>query len=644
MGYSLTLDQKATTRALQQIHKNTKIGITGHLIVMGLIAINLYDDISVPYFILGVIAQFAVVYARFDLYKKFDLIQYKIVEYKQTKLWLNKHKFLMFLSGLTFGLLMYFLDNPSSDVYFLVLAIVVGMAAGAIYTAGEIFEVYFAYLIGVFLPPAIWMMSQNLEIYTTGVLLMLVASCYFAMTSYKYAKNFRKMFYEEQMTKDQLRQITQQKDTLNHKAHYDDLTDLPNKFLFQDRLEQSIEKSKRHEKSLAVCFINLDNFKIINETLGHNYGDRVLIDVSIRLQDIIRSHDTIARWAGDEFILIVEDLNNENDASIFAQKILSALSEPFLVDMDTFYVTSSIGISVYPRDTDDGTHLIKYADSAMYKAKKEGRNNFKFYSDDMTKVAFERVVMEASLRTAIANEEFTVYYQPQIDAVHNKLIGMEALVRWEHPGIGLISPFRFIPLAEETGLIVGVDKIVMHKAMKQFATWYTEGYNPGVLSLNLATKNLEGDDYLEKLEDSVGRFCLDSACVELELLESDIMKDPHDAIRKLGRINELGIKIAIDDFGTGYSSLSYLKKFPLNKLKIDKSFVDDIPHDEDGKAIVKAIIALGKSLNLNLIAEGVEDKQQRDFLVENGCNNIQGYYYAKPMTADEMEKFMKKMA
>lgn len=640
----MTLDQKATTRALQQIHKNTKIGITGHLIVMGLIAINLYDDISVPYFILGVIAQFAVVYARFDLYKKFDLIQYKIVEYKQTKLWLNKHKFLMFLSGLTFGLLMYFLDNPSSDVYFLVLAIVVGMAAGAIYTAGEIFEVYFAYLIGVFLPPAIWMMSQNLEIYTTGVLLMLVASCYFAMTSYKYAKNFRKMFYEEQMTKDQLRQITQQKDTLNHKAHYDDLTDLPNKFLFQDRLEQSIEKSKRHEKSLAVCFINLDNFKIINETLGHNYGDRVLIDVSIRLQDIIRSHDTIARWAGDEFILIVEDLNNENDASIFAQKILSALSEPFLVDMDTFYVTSSIGISVYPRDTDDGTHLIKYADSAMYKAKKEGRNNFKFYSDDMTKVAFERVVMEASLRTAIANEEFTVYYQPQIDAVHNKLIGMEALVRWEHPGIGLISPFRFIPLAEETGLIVGVDKIVMHKAMKQFATWYTEGYNPGVLSLNLATKNLEGDDYLEKLEDSVGRFCLDSACVELELLESDIMKDPHDAIRKLGRINELGIKIAIDDFGTGYSSLSYLKKFPLNKLKIDKSFVDDIPHDEDGKAIVKAIIALGKSLNLNLIAEGVEDKQQRDFLVENGCNNIQGYYYAKPMTADEMEKFMKKMA
>jgi len=433
-------------------------------------------------------------------------------------------------------------------------------------------------------------------------------------------------------------QLEKQKDILQHQAHHDALTGLPNRFLFSDRLEQSIEKAKRHNSVVALFFIDLDHFKEINDSLGHEVGDKVLQEATLRLQTSIRDEDTLARLGGDEFTVLLEDLKQGQNASNIAKKILENLEKPIYIDEHELYISSSIGISLYPDDGVTAQDLLKFADSAMYKAKDEGRNNYQFYSSEMTELAFERVVMETGIRSAIQNEEFVVYYQVQIDGRDNTLVGMEALVRWNHPIMGIVPPSKFIPLAESTGLIIDIDNFVMKTAMKQIATWYKEGLNPGVLAMNLAVKQLERKGFIEDFK----VMMQDSECkakwIELEVTEDQIMKNPEKAIKILDKISDMGIELAVDDFGTGYSSLSYLKKLPITKLKIDQSFVRDLPDDEEDTAITKAVIALAKGLNLNIIAEGVETKEQRDFLVKNGCANIQGYYYSKPIVASELKK------
>jgi EAL domain-containing protein (putative c-di-GMP-specific phosphodiesterase class I) len=318
------------------------------------------------------------------------------------------------------------------------------------------------------------------------------------------------------------------------------------------------------------------------------------------------------------------------------------MKEPMNINGHILFISSSIGISMYPDDATSENNLIKFADTAMYKAKEEGRDNFQFYSAEMTALAFERVVMESSLRIAIKEEQFVVYYQPQFDAMTNTIIGMEALVRWRHPEIGLVPPGKFIPIAEESGLIIEIDRIVMKKAMQQFSIWYEDGLNPGILALNLAMKQLNEKDFVSTLLDTMHSLNFRPKWLELEVTEGQIMDNPNLSIFKLNEISDIGIEIAIDDFGTGYSSLAYLKKLPLDKLKIDQSFVRDIPDDEDDVAITRAIIALGKSLNLKLIAEGVETQEQRDFFVSNGCANIQGYFYARPMPAHDITVLLEK--
>jgi diguanylate cyclase (GGDEF)-like protein len=436
--------------------------------------------------------------------------------------------------------------------------------------------------------------------------------------------------------------LIKQKEELDHQAHHDALTQLPNRLLFSDRLEQGIAKAKRNNSKLALLFIDLDHFKEINDSLGHNIGDEVLKKVTKRLLDAIRKQDTIARLGGDEFTVIIEELKQGQDASRLAQKILEVLAEPIIVEENILYVSSSIGISLYPSDGTSAQDLLKYADSAMYRAKKEGRNNFQFYSAEMTELAFERVVMEASLRTAIKKSEFVVYYQPQVDAKADKIVGMEALVRWNHTTMGLVSPEKFIPLAEATGLIIEIDRFVMKTAMQQISSWYEEGLNPGVLALNLAMKQLQQKNFVETLKEMMQQTKCQPEWIELEVTEGQIMTNPHEAINILNEISSMGIAIAVDDFGTGYSSLSYLKKLPVTKLKIDQSFIRDLPDDEDDIAISKAVIALAQSLNLDIIAEGVERVEQKEFLLENGCELIQGYLYAKPMPADEMRKRLTK--
>jgi diguanylate cyclase (GGDEF)-like protein/PAS domain S-box-containing protein len=436
--------------------------------------------------------------------------------------------------------------------------------------------------------------------------------------------------------------MQQQKNILRYQALHDSLTDLPNRALFKDRLEHGIKSAERHASGLAIFFIDLDKFKQINDSLGHDVGDSVLKAVSTRLKRVIRKEDTLARLGGDEFTVIMDDLVYPENAELLAKKILKTLSEPLYIDEHILYVTGSIGISLYPQDSNDAKSLLKYADTAMYKSKEEGHNNFKFYSLTMTKLALEKMHMKTSLQQAIENKEFIIHYQPQINAITQKLVGVEALVRWQHPTMGLLYPDKFISLAEETGLIIQIDQWVMKTAMKQVSKWYKAGLNPGVLAVNLSIKQLECGDFSQKVQDRLEKYNFDPKWLELEITEGQMMKKTEEVIIKLNQINDLGIRISIDDFGTGYSSLLLLKRLPIHRLKIDRSFVKDIPDDEEDVAIIKAIIALAKSLNLDLIAEGVETKEQNDFLITHECTNIQGNYYSYPVPEKVMEKILLK--
>ena len=435
-------------------------------------------------------------------------------------------------------------------------------------------------------------------------------------------------------------ELREQKSILAHQAHHDALTGLPNRVLFNDRLEQAIETAKRYKTNIALFFIDLDHFKEINDSLGHDVGDEILKTVSNRLNAVVRDEDTVARLGGDEFTVILEDLSQAQDSSLIANKILESLAKEIVVKDNTLYVSTSIGISIYPNDGISSVDLLKFADSAMYKAKDEGRNNFQYYNSIMTELAFERVVMETSLRAALKNEEFVVYYQPQINGAKDHLIGMEALVRWKHPTMGLVPPNKFIPLAESTGLIVELDRLVMKIAMAQLSLWYKNGLNPGVLAMNLAVKQLKKEDFIETVQNLMKETECKAEWIEFELAEGQIMTNPEEAIKTLQKISDMGIELAVDDFGTGYSSLAYLKRLPINTLKIDQIFIKDLPDDEEDIGITKAVIALAHSLNLKVIAEGVETKEQRDFVVENGCDNIQGYYYSKPIPAKELESYL----
>lgn len=436
------------------------------------------------------------------------------------------------------------------------------------------------------------------------------------------------------------RQLQKQSEQLHHQAHHDTLTDLPNRTLFKDRLSQAMIAAKRSQKAFALLFIDLDQFKKINDSLGHHIGDEVLIETSKRLKENLREEDTLARLGGDEFTIILKEIKNIQDVSAVSQKIIQAIKKPIELHGHTLYISLSIGISLYPQDSLSAHDLIKYADTAMYKAKDEGRDNFQFYSPDMSALAFERVVMENSLRIALQEEQFVVYYQPQYNTLNDTIIGMEALVRWKHPILGLVPPSKFIPIAEESGLIVEIDQIVMKKAMKQFVQWYKNGLRPGTLSLNLAMKQLNEKYFIQTLLETMHSLEFLPKWLELEVTEGQVMNNPDASIEKLRTISELGIELAIDDFGTGYSSLAYLKKLPLNKLKIDRSFIKDLPHNKEDAAISKAIIALGTSLNLTLIAEGVETKEQKDFLLANGCINIQGFFYSPPISTHKTTKLL----
>ncbi len=429
-------------------------------------------------------------------------------------------------------------------------------------------------------------------------------------------------------------------ENLKYLAQHDVLTNLPNRILFMDRLNQSIKNATRFNEKIAVIFIDLDHFKDINDTLGHSVGDILLTTVANRLKNSIRKSDTIARFGGDEFAIILDRFSDTKFLGSAIETISNSLKTPIDIENKKLYVTLSLGISIYPDDDYEAELLLKNADAAMYKAKHNGRDNYQFYTADMTSKALERMKLASQLRESIVQNQIEVYYQLQLDSSNDEIIGMEALVRWNHPQKGIILPFEFITLAHEIGFIVELDEWVMKESIQQFKKWFDNGLNPGKLSLNLSALRLERDGFVESIEDMIRSEGIKPQCFAFEVTETKIMKNPKKSIQRLDALNDLGVKIYIDDFGTGYSSLSYLKQLPISKLKIDRSFIRDIPKDLDDIEITKTIIAMARSLNLGVIAEGVETQEQKEFLQENGCNEIQGYLFHKPSSAKEIEKIL----
>ncbi|TMG74739.1 MAG: EAL domain-containing protein, partial [Betaproteobacteria bacterium] len=418
---------------------------------------------------------------------------------------------------------------------------------------------------------------------------------------------------------------------LSYLAQFDSLTGLPNRHLFHDRLVHTMAQAKRNDRPMAVLFIDLDRFKLVNDTQGHGAGDQLLKESAARLAQCVRSSDTVGRFGGDEFGAIVSDLSKPADASLVAQKVIDALAQPFDLDGHETFISASVGITLFPGDGEEAGALITNADVAMYRAKEQGRNNYQYFTREMNERALERVRMEAELRRAIERREFLLHYQPKVDLKSGAICGLEALLRWQHPKKGLVSPAEFIPVLEDTGLIVPVGEWVMQEACTQVQAWRRAGLAVPPVAVNLSARQFQQKDLEAIVRRILQATAVDAALLELELTESMLMKDPEAAARTLQGLKEAGVKLSVDDFGTGYSSLAYLKRFPIDSLKIDRAFIRDVTLDPDDAAITLAIIGLGHSLKLKVVAEGVETEAQLDFLSAQDCDEMQGFYFARPL-------------
>jgi diguanylate cyclase (GGDEF)-like protein len=428
---------------------------------------------------------------------------------------------------------------------------------------------------------------------------------------------------------------------VSYLAQFDALTGLPNRNLFQDRLTQAMALAKRNDWPMAVLFIDLDRFKLVNDTLGHAAGDKLLKEAAERLRSCIRASDTVGRLGGDEFAAILSELGKPRDAGLVAQKIIDVFKRPFDLEGKETYVTASVGVTLYPADSDNAEALVVNADAAMYRAKEQGRNNYQYFTRDMNERAVQRVQTEIALRRALEREEFRLFYQPKADLVTGKICGFEALLRWEHPDKGMVLPGEFIPVLEDTGLIVQAGEWVLRTACVQIKAWQEAGMKVPPISVNLSARQFEQKNLKGAVGQILGETKVDPSLIEFEITESLLMNDPEGAARTLHDLKDSGVKLSMDDFGTGYSSLGYLKRFPIDTLKIDRTFVRDISTDADDATLTRAIINLAQNLRLNVVAEGVETEAQLAFLCLNGCDEMQGYLFARPTTAEECGRMLR---
>lgn len=433
-----------------------------------------------------------------------------------------------------------------------------------------------------------------------------------------------------------LEEITQRKQQdLYFLAHYDQLTGVPNRLLFKDRLMQACQNSKRNNNSFALIFVDLDRFKHINDALGHSFGDQLLVAFASRLASCVRESDTVARIGGDEFVIILQNLADPSDAEIVASSITDKIRQPMLIFEREIQITASLGISLFPRHDDTVDGLIRKADAAMYEVKGKGRNGYIMYSEAYNQGLIEQNSLEAELRMALNRQELSLFYQPQINLASNRVIGVEALLRWHHPQKGLIPPAKFIPIAEETGLIIPIGEWVLNEACKQHGAWLKQGLPPFRIAINVSAVQFRQQDLYSSFKKIIEDNETDPQYIEIELTESVVMANPQQAVETLKKLKALGIKLAIDDFGTGHSSLSYLTRFPIDRIKIDQSFIRNIQNFPSNEAIVRAIIAMGGGLGLELIAEGVETLDELECIKNHQCQEVQGYHFSRPIPAHE---------
>ncbi len=475
----------------------------------------------------------------------------------------------------------------------------------------------------------LWDRRKNGEIFPTWATITAVQD------EEGYSSNFIQIFSD-------ISSIKRSQDKIDFLAHHDPLTHLPNRLLCHDRLKHALAVAKRNKTQVAIVVLDLDRFKNINDSLGHTVGDIILQETSKRIQENIRASDTISRLGGDEFVIIIEHVDKIQHVSIVARKLLKMFSSPFVVNDQELHLTASLGISLYPSDGREEETLIRNAETAMYRAKEEGRNNFQFYTTSLTMAASERLNLETALHHALKNKEFLLHYQPQYDLKTREVTGLEALIRWENPELGLVPPDRFIPTAEDSGLILPIGEWVLETACRQMQAWLKSGYDLKYISVNVSAIQIQRGEIVKTIKRVLKKTGLPAHCLGLEITESTAMQELDRVIQDLGLLSALGIEISIDDFGTGHSSLSYLKKLPIKHLKIDRSFVKDIPQNKDDMAIARAIIALGQSLELGIIAEGIETEAQEIFLKEQGCNAGQGYLFSRPLAAERVSKFFKR--
>jgi diguanylate cyclase (GGDEF)-like protein/PAS domain S-box-containing protein len=439
---------------------------------------------------------------------------------------------------------------------------------------------------------------------------------------------------------EEISQRKQAEEELIHLATHDSLTGLPNRNLLQDRLRQALAAAERSDRQVGVMFLDLDRFKLINDSLGHEIGDRFLNQIAKSLTHTVRNGDTVARLGGDEFVVMLPELTRQEDLLPVVQKILALLAQPLSIAGHELTTGGSIGICLYPRDGKDVSSLLKNADTAMYRAKAKGGQNFQFYTSKMNDRAIERLEMEGELRRALKRREFVLHYQPQVDLASGRTTGVEALLRWQRNDGRMVAPDNFIPLAEETGLIVPIGEWVLQTACRQNRAWQEAGLPPVKMAVNLSARQFHQENLESTVASALAISDLDPRWLELEVTETAIMHDPEEAAATLNKFKEMGVSLAVDDFGTGYSSLNYLKRFPLNRLKIDRAFVSEIDTNQDDGAIATAVIALGHSLRLEVTAEGVETAPQLEFLRRNGCDQIQGYYFSRPLTAEALAQHL----
>jgi diguanylate cyclase (GGDEF)-like protein len=415
---------------------------------------------------------------------------------------------------------------------------------------------------------------------------------------------------------------------------------LPNRFWFHHALNVELKAARRYSRHLAVLFVDLDRFKVINDSLGHDAGDELLRQMAKRLTACLRASDVVARLGGDEFVIMLREVENHEQATAAARKVLAAVLEPVVLVGQSCRVSASVGVSMYPEDGADEQTLMKHADSAMYMAKEDGKNGFRFFAADIEQRSIERLTLETHLRDALARGELSLHYQPRVNLASGAITGVEALLRWNHPELGSVSPARFIPIAEQSTLIVAIGAWVLETACMQNMAWQRAGLPPARMAVNISPRQFAEEDLLQRIERALQLSGMEPHWLELEITEGMVMQDPKRVAKVLGQLRDLGVRVSLDDFGTGYSSMAQIKRFPLSTLKIDRSFVRDLANDRADRAIVEAIIALGRALSLEVVAEGVETAEQLAFLREHRCDEMQGYYFSRPVPAAEMARLL----